>query len=326
VAQTVVVDNPTSKPGPDQARALRGVLWDLDGTVVDSEPAWLAAETALVRRYGGAWSKAQAIELVGSDLRHTAAVLQRAGVELEPMELIATLIDFVAERVVATRPWRPGILSVLAECAQAGLACALVSMSWRRFTTAVADLVPGVFSVIVSGDEVTRGKPEPEAYLVAAARLGLEPADCIALEDSPTGVAAALNAGIATVAVPNPTVTAPEAAPGGPPERVWERVPEGAAGGVAAKVPEGAAGGVSGRALRAADLFGIAPDLDDSAVDLGEDQSYGGIAPAPGLTILRSTEDLTVRLLRQLHAANWVAALRTADTASETSTNRRAAP
>jgi HAD superfamily hydrolase (TIGR01509 family) len=233
----------------------------LDGTVVDSEPAWFAAETMLVERYGGTWSVDQAVALVGSDLKHTAAVLRDAGVPLDPTDLIATLIEFVAERVVATRPWRPGILRALAECREAGLACALVSMSWRRFTTAVAGLVPGTFAVIVSGDEVQRGKPEPDAYLIGAAKLGLEAADCVAIEDSPTGVAAALAAGIATVAVPNPTVTNP-----------------------------------------------------------------GAIAPAPGLALLGSTDQLTVPLLRRLHKANWALALRTAGTCPGTSTSRTASP
>jgi beta-phosphoglucomutase-like phosphatase (HAD superfamily) len=103
---------------------------------------------------------------------------------------------------MATRPWIGGIPEALAACRVAGLKSALVSMSWRRFTHAVGELLPGAFDAIVSGDDVSRGKPDPEPYLLAAARLDLNPADCLAVEDSPTGAGSSLAAGIPTLAVP----------------------------------------------------------------------------------------------------------------------------
>jgi beta-phosphoglucomutase-like phosphatase (HAD superfamily) len=76
-------------------------------------------------------------------------------------------------------------------------------MSWRRFAEAVVDAVPGRFAALVTGDEVERPKPFPDPYLLAARLLGAAPADCVAIEDSPKGVASALAAGVPTLAVPH---------------------------------------------------------------------------------------------------------------------------
>jgi len=83
-------------------------------------------------------------------------------------------------------------------------------MSYRRFTDAVVEaLPPGAFAAVVAGDEVTRGKPHPEPYLTAAARLGVAPGECVAIEDSPTGVASAVAAGVPTLAVEHLVTIAP---------------------------------------------------------------------------------------------------------------------
>ena len=105
----------------------------------------------------------------------------------------------------------PGAARLLAECAAAGVPCALVTMSWRRLADAVIAAAPlGSFAASVTGDEVRNGKPHPEPYLAAAAALGVDPARCVAIEDSPTGVASALAAGCATLGVPH-VVTLPPA-------------------------------------------------------------------------------------------------------------------
>jgi beta-phosphoglucomutase-like phosphatase (HAD superfamily) len=80
----------------------------------------------------------------------------------------------------------------------------MVTMSWRSLADAVIDAAPiGSFTASITGDEVTNGKPDPEPYLAAAAALGVEPSACLAIEDSPTGVASALAAGCATLGVPH---------------------------------------------------------------------------------------------------------------------------
>jgi HAD superfamily hydrolase (TIGR01509 family) len=183
------------------------VLWDMDGTLVDTEPFWFAAETELVGRYGGTWTHEQAISLVGSGLRDGARVLQDHGVGMTVDEIIDWQTDFVTEHLVAPLPWRPGALALLSGLREAGVPTALVTMSIRRMAEAVAAAVPfGGFDVVVAGDDVERPKPDPEAYLRAAQLLGVEITECVAIEDSPPGLAAAVASGAATIGVPHQAV------------------------------------------------------------------------------------------------------------------------
>ena len=181
------------------------VLWDMDGTLVDTEPYWIATEYALVAEHGGHWSDEHARSLVGFDLRDAAAVLRdRGGVDLPIDEIVNRLLDGVIERVRHKVPWRPGARALLIALRKQQIPCALVTMSWSRFADAVVSaLPPGSFDVVITGDEVTHGKPHPEPYLAAAAALGVQAKDCVAIEDSPTGVRSAVAAGCRTFAVPN---------------------------------------------------------------------------------------------------------------------------
>lgn len=181
------------------------VLWDMDGTLVDTEPFWIECETELVTGFGGTWTSTDAHSIVGSDLIDAATALRdRGGVQLDPHEIVERLLDGVIARMSAEVPWRPGAGALLASCRDAGIPSALVTMSWRRFADAVIGAAPtGTFQVSVTGDEVARGKPDPEPYLAAARALGVEPRRCVAIEDSPTGVAAAMAAGCVTVGVPH---------------------------------------------------------------------------------------------------------------------------
>ena len=182
------------------------VLWDMDGTLVDTEPYWIAAERRLVAEYGGDWPDHHAHAMVGFDLRDSAAyMIEHGGIDdLETEQIIERLLDDVIESVRQRIPWRPGARELLAALVADGVPCGLVTMSWRRFVDPVLEaLPPGSFSVVVCGDDVERGKPDPEPYTTAAELLGVAPADCMALEDSPTGVASAVAAGCVTVGVPN---------------------------------------------------------------------------------------------------------------------------
>jgi len=181
------------------------VLWDMDGTLVDTEPYWIATEHALVTEFGGHWTDEHARSLVGFDLRDAAAVLRdRGGVKLPIDDIVNRLLDGVIARVHNKVPWRPGARALLADLRKQRIPCALVTMSWSRFADAVVGaLPPGAFDVVITGDEVTHGKPHPEPYLAAAAALGVRAKDCVAIEDSPTGVRSAVAAGCRTFAVPN---------------------------------------------------------------------------------------------------------------------------
>ena len=182
----------------------KAVLWDMDGTLVDTEPYWFAAEYAAVDRWGGSWSDQQAHDLIGSDLLVSAHVLIDAGVRAEPLEIVEFLVAQVAAGVRRHTTWRPGARELIGELTAAGVPQALVTMSWAELGAAVVGQLPaGTFASVVTGDRVERGKPHPDPYLLAAAELGVDPADCVAVEDSRTGVASAVAAGVWTIGVPN---------------------------------------------------------------------------------------------------------------------------
>lgn len=185
-------------------RALAAVLWDMDGTLVDSEPYWLAAERELVTSAGATWNPAILPLMIGQSLEHSAQLLQEwFGITLGVQEIVDTLIDAVIGRMDTQGvPWRPGARELLLELEQAGVPCALVTMSWKRMVDVVLDQLPdGIFDAIVTGDAVTRGKPHPEPYLTGAANLGVDIARCVAIEDSTPGVASAEAAGARVLAV-----------------------------------------------------------------------------------------------------------------------------
>lgn len=179
------------------------VLWDMDGTLIDTEPFWIGSETALVEEHGGTWSHEDALSLVGSDLRAAAAVLQeRGGVRLTVDEIVERLVAMVGAGMEREMPWRPGAREVLERLRVAGVPCALVTMSYRALADRLVAAVPeGTFGAVVTGEEVRRGKPDPEPYLVAAERLGVDVTSCVAFEDSPPGLASATSAGARVVGV-----------------------------------------------------------------------------------------------------------------------------
>jgi HAD superfamily hydrolase (TIGR01509 family) len=189
------------------------VLFDMDGTLVDTEPYWIAAEYALVESAGGTWSDEHAHAIVGNALLTSAEYIRaHGGVDLPAPVIVERLIDDVASAAAQQMPWRPGALELLTAVHDRGIACAMVTMSYARLAATVTDVVPaGTFSAVVTGDELRHGKPHPEAYLTAAARLGVDPTRCVAIEDSPTGVASAEAAGCVVVAVPHlvPIAAAP---------------------------------------------------------------------------------------------------------------------
>ena len=185
---------------------LSAVLWDMDGTLVDTEPYWIASEFEVVDRHGnGSWTDTHAHALVGMDLRDAARYMQTHGAVVLSVEgIIDALLDGVVARVRDRIPWRPGAPDLLDELRHRGVPCALVTMSWRRFVDAILPSLPaGSFQAVVSGDDVRQGKPHPEPYLTGARHLDVSPGGCLALEDSPTGARSALAAGCVVAAIPN---------------------------------------------------------------------------------------------------------------------------
>jgi HAD superfamily hydrolase (TIGR01509 family) len=184
---------------------IAAVLWDMDGTLVDTEPYWIEAEYELVAEHGGTWSREHALNLVGNDLLLSGAYIRdHGGVDLEPAEIVDRLLDGVIARIRRSVPWRPGAVELLAGLKAAGIPCALVTMSYQKFVAPVLAALPaGTFTAVVTGDAVTVGKPHPEPYLTAAAVLGVDPRHCLAIEDSNTGAKSAVAAGCTVLVVPN---------------------------------------------------------------------------------------------------------------------------
>ncbi len=188
-----------------ETRAPQAVLWDMDGTLVDTEPYWMECEFALAEKYGGTWSHEHGLAVVGGDLIDSATYMQRhMGIDRTPHQIVEELLDGVVRLVEQEVPWRPGARELLAQLREQDVPCALVTMSWRRFVEPVVRALPeGSFDVLVCGDEVSRGKPHPEPYLVAAELVGLAPHETLAIEDSPTGATSAEAAGCRVLVVPS---------------------------------------------------------------------------------------------------------------------------
>jgi HAD superfamily hydrolase (TIGR01509 family) len=189
----------------------RAVLWDMDGTLVDTEPYWMDCEFALAEKYGGTWSQEHALAVVGGDLIESATYMrEHMGIDLTPRKIVDELLDGVVLRVEHEIPWRPGARELLDALREQGVPCALVTMSWRRFVEPVIRALPeGSFAAVVCGDEVAHGKPHPEPYLRAADLVGLPPGETLAIEDSPTGAASAEAAGCQVLVVPSHVAVPP---------------------------------------------------------------------------------------------------------------------
>lgn len=201
---------------PEHPALPAAVLWDMDGTLVDSEPYWMRAETELVGSFGGVWTHDDGMQLVGSGLWNSAAILQSRGVDMTPDAIVQWLTSRVQEQLAEEGiPWRPGARELLQELKAAGIPTALVTMSVERMARQVAELAASdtvaAFDTIVAGDMVAHSKPHPEAYLTAARILGVDPTRCMAIEDSRPGVTSAVASGALTIAVPH-QIDLPESA------------------------------------------------------------------------------------------------------------------
>lgn len=180
----------------------------MDGTLVDSEKLWDVSLSALYETFGGAMSRETRTALVGASAEETmVTVYAEVGRDPDPAamaESIRWLHRYTADLFDDGLPWCDGAREMLEALAAVGTPMALVTNTQRALTErALNSIGRQYFSTTVCADEVPNGKPAPDPYLRAAELLGLEPSECLAVEDSVTGTAAAEKAGCAVLVVPN---------------------------------------------------------------------------------------------------------------------------
>jgi HAD superfamily hydrolase (TIGR01509 family) len=197
---------------------LGGVLCDMDGTLLDSEKIWDVALADTAAWLGGELSAAARQRMVGSSLGRSVAILHAdLDVDADPESSAAFLTERTAELFRTDLVWRPGARELLGALRDAHVPTALVTSTRRHLTEIALDTMGReFFTATVCGDEVRRPKPHPDPYLRAAHLVGAAPVRCVAIEDSPIGVASAEAAGCVVVAIPNDVDIAPA-----PTRHVW---------------------------------------------------------------------------------------------------------
>ena len=194
----------------EEKHVLRAVFWDMDGTLIDSEPYWHESEFYLVKKYGGYWDEDLAWECSGGSLETVANKMIPSGTKLTVEEIGKGMVDYVAAREAESVPWVPGVLDVLKSLTDAGITSILVSNSPRCLVENIVNHAPeGAFAGYVCGDDGFKPKPSAEPYLAAGKMVGIEGTDeevakqmanCIAIEDSLSGLTAAINSGATVIA------------------------------------------------------------------------------------------------------------------------------
>ena len=181
------------------------VLWDMDGTLIDSEPYWMRSEGDFASANNSTWTEQDGLSLVGMSLYDSSKIIKdKVGSELDPEQIIQKLTDGVAAQLKQEILWRPGARDLLLLLRKKKIKTALVTMSMRRMATQVVDAIGfDCFDVIVAGDDVRQGKPHPEPYLKAAELLGVKAENCVSFEDSVTGLRSAEAAGTKAVGIKN---------------------------------------------------------------------------------------------------------------------------
>jgi HAD superfamily hydrolase (TIGR01509 family) len=181
------------------------VLFDMDGTIIDSEPYWLKSEQDLAAEHASEWTEQDGHRVIGLSLTESSKLIkEHIGSELEIDEIVQRLSNSVNNQLAKEIPWRPGAQELIRELRRKNIKTALVTMSLRKTALQVVEAMPfKAFDVVIAGDDVVHGKPHAEPYVKAAASLGFAPSECIAFEDSITGILSAEAAGTVAIGIPN---------------------------------------------------------------------------------------------------------------------------
>ena len=185
--------------------AYEAVLFDMDGTLINSEPYWLSAERELMLRYGHIWTDEDQAYCIGGPLPKVGKYMSMLSQEAEiPEYFEEELVRMVSEQFALGLDFMPGAQELVEALRAMSVPMALVSASPRVLVDAALTLLPkGTFATSISSQDVTESKPNPESYLLAARHLGVEIKSCIVLEDSKTGISSGLASGAVVVGIPH---------------------------------------------------------------------------------------------------------------------------
>ena len=194
----------TTSPTPNFT--VRAVLWDMDGTLMDSQPFWDEAFIHHCQALGGDPSPELVAQMTGASIRQARELIAATGAtrswdDPATQEVFEAIAHDVEASVSAAPPLLPGALRITSALSEVGLAQGIVSASPRRIVEKVASALGDVFAVLVTGDDGVGAKPDPLPYATAVERLDLRPQDCVVVEDSPTGAASARGNGIHVVQI-----------------------------------------------------------------------------------------------------------------------------
>lgn len=183
---------------------LKAVFWDMDGTLIDSEPYWHESELRLAAAHGGYWDEELAWKGSGTPVPQVARQMIEHGTALSIEEISRGMIDYVTQQERLHMPWIPGVLDVLRSLRDAGIPSVLVTTSPRNLAqNLVAQAPEGTFTGYICGDDDVEKKPDPAPYLAAGRLLGIGPdkmPSCVAVEDSMSGLRSAAASGATTIA------------------------------------------------------------------------------------------------------------------------------
>ncbi len=186
---------------------IQAVVFDLDGVLIDSEPVWEQVRRQLVAELGGHWLPEAQRRLMGMSTPEWARYLSEdLGAGLPPGQIAALVIGRMADSYRERLPLMPGAADAVRRLA-ARWPLGLGSSAPATLIAAVLESagLREYFAVVMSTEQVARGKPAPDIYLAVTERLGCQPAACVAVEDSSNGLRSAASAGLAVIAVPHPS-------------------------------------------------------------------------------------------------------------------------
>lgn len=188
---------------PENTLGLKAILWDMDGTLINSEPLWLAAEQELMSAFNTDWNEEDQIACLGGPMPRVGAYMATKTNHQESAEYFAkNLISLMEKKLSNGVPYALGALSLFDSCFESKVPMAMVTASSRSLVNAaIASIGIERFKTTVSADDVSESKPSPEGYLKAANSLKVDIRDCLILEDSFVGVTAAIASGAAVIGI-----------------------------------------------------------------------------------------------------------------------------